>query len=209
MKHFRTQKTGVLTSMVASMMAVLLLSAGAAADQNYGGILAGKSEVDVTVKGLNGASYDKTSSAHSIFMGREFDDEYSIEMFHTNLGTSKLRSLAGGSYIHEGETVVIDADFSASLKVRSYGVAAKYYVDLRERTRMSLKLGMHKWSAKMAARIPGISTAIKYDGTDAMGGIGVEYEADKNTVLMAGVDSYAADKDTISMTYLGLRFNFD
>ena len=95
------------------------------------------------------------------------------------------------------------------MQVRTYGVAAKYYVDLRERTRMSLKLGMHKWSAKMAARIPGISTAIKYDGTDAMGGIGVEYEADKNTVLMAGVDSYAADKDTISMTYLGLRFNFD
>ena len=195
--------------MVASMMAALLLPAGAAADQNYGGILAGKSEVDVTVKGLNGASYDKTSSAHSIFMGREFDDGYSVELFHTTLGSTKLQSAAGGSYIHEGETVVIDADFSASLKVRSYGVAAKYYVDLRERTRMSLKLGMHKWSAKMAARIPGISTAIKYDGTDAMGGIGVEYEADKNTVLMAGVDSYAADKDTISMTYLGLRFNFD
>ena len=209
MKHFRTQKIGILASMVASMMAALLLPAGAAADQNYSGILVGKSEVDVTVKSLNGASCDKTSSAHSIFIGREFDDGYSIEMFHTNLGTSKLRSPAGGSYIHEGETVVIDADFSASLKVRSYGVAAKYYVDLRERTRMSLKLGMHKWSAKMAARIPGISTAIKYDGTDAMGGIGVEYEADKNTVLMAGVDSYAADKDTISMTYLGLRFNFD
>ena len=69
MKHFRTQKTGILASMVASMMAALLLPAGAAADQNYGGILAGKSEVDVTVKGLNGASYDKTSSAHSIFMG--------------------------------------------------------------------------------------------------------------------------------------------
>ena len=77
--------------MVASMMAVLLLSAGAAADQNYGGILAGKSEVDVTVKGLNGASYDKTSSAHSIFMGREFDDGYSIELFHTNLGFKAAR----------------------------------------------------------------------------------------------------------------------
>ena len=209
MKHFRTQKTGILASMVASMMAVLPLSAGAAADQNYGGILAGKSEVDVTVKGLNGASYDETSSAHSIFMGREFDDGYSIELFHTNLGTSKLQGAAGGSYAYKGEIITLDSALSANMQVRTYGVAAKYYVDLRERTRMSLKLGMHKWSAKMAARIPGISTAIKYDGTDAMGGIGVEYEADKNTVLMAGVDSYAADKDTISMTYLGLRFNFD
>ena len=40
---------------------------------------------------------------------------------------------------------------------------------------MSMKLGMHKSSAKMAARIPVASARIKFDGTDAMADIGIEH----------------------------------
>ena len=72
-----------------------------------------------------------------------------------------------------------------------------------------MKLGMHKWSAKMGARVPGASTQVKFDCTDTMAGIGVEHETGENTVLMAGLDSYGADGETISLAYLRLRFNFD
>ena len=130
-------------------------------------------------------------------------------MFYTNLGSTKLQGAAGSSYIYKGETITLDSALSANLRVRTYGVAAKYYVDLRERTRMSMKLGMHKWSAKMGARVPGASTRVKFDGTDPMAGIGVEHETGENAVLMAGFDSYGTDGETISLAYLGLRFNFD
>ncbi|MGC6497509.1 MAG: outer membrane beta-barrel protein [Candidatus Puniceispirillaceae bacterium] len=209
MKHSLTQKIGILAPIMLMMASMMSLPTGVMADQNYVGILAGKSEVDIEVKSLNGAAYDKTSIASSIFMGREFDDGYSVELFYTNLGSTKLQGAAGSSYIYSGETITLDSALSANLRVRTYGVAEKYYVDLREPTRMSMKLGMHKWSAKMAARIPGASTRVKFDGTDAMAGIGVEHAAGENTALMAGFDSYGTDGETISLAYLGLRFNFD
>ena len=209
MKHSLTQKTGILAPIMLMMASMMSLPTAVMADQNYVGLLAGKSEVDIKVKSLNGAAYDKTSRASSIFMGREFDDGYSVELFYTNLGSTKLQGAAGSSYIYKGETITLDSALSANLRVRTYGVAAKYYVDLRERTRMSMKLGMHKWSAKMGARVPGASTRVKFDGTGAMAGIGVEHETGENAVLMAGFDSYGTDGETISLAYLGLRFNFD
>lgn len=72
-----------------------------------------------------------------------------------------------------------------------------------------MKLGMHKWSAKMGARVPGASTRVKFDGTDTMAGIGVERGTGENAILMADFDSYGTDGKTISLDYLGLRFNFD
>lgn len=69
-------------------------------------------------------------------MGGEFDYGYSVELFYTNLESTKLQGAAGSSYIYEGETITLDSALSANLRVRTYGVAAKYYVDLRERTRM-------------------------------------------------------------------------
>jgi hypothetical protein len=61
----------------------------------------------------------------------------------------------------------------------------------------------------MGARVPGASTRVKFDGTDAMDGIWIEHETVENAVLMAGFDSYGTDGETISLAYLGLRFNFD
>ena len=72
-----------------------------------------------------------------------------------------------------------------------------------------MNLSMHKCSAKMGAKAPGASTQVKFDGTDAMAGIGVEHETCESVVLMAGFDSLGADAETISLAYLGLRFNFD
>ena len=42
-----------------------------------------------------------------------------------------------------------------------------------------------------------------------MDGIWIEHETVENAALMAGFDSYGADGETISLDYLGLRFNFD
>ena len=72
-----------------------------------------------------------------------------------------------------------------------------------------MKLGMHKWSAQMIARVSSALTGVKFDGTDAMAGIGVEHGTDENAVFTTGFDSYATNKETVSIAYLGLRFNFD
>ena len=72
-----------------------------------------------------------------------------------------------------------------------------------------MKLGMHKWSAQMGARVPGASTRVKFDSADAMAGIWVEHETGESKVFMVGFDSYATDRETVSLAYLGLRFNFD
>jgi len=61
----------------------------------------------------------------------------------------------------------------------------------------------------MGARVPGASTWVKFDGTDAMDGIGIEHKTGESAVLMAGFDSYGTDGETISLSYLGLQFNFD
>ena len=91
MKHSLTQKTGILAPIMLMMASMMSLPTAVMADQNYVGLLAGKSEVDIKVKSLNGAAYDKTSRASSIFMGREFDDGYSVELFYTNLGSTKCK----------------------------------------------------------------------------------------------------------------------
>ena len=74
MKHSLTQKTGILAPMILIMASMMSLPTGVVADQNYVGILAGKSEIDIRVKSLNSAACNRTSRASSIFMGREFDD---------------------------------------------------------------------------------------------------------------------------------------
>ena len=61
----------------------------------------------------------------------------------------------------------------------------------------------------MGATVPGALTLVKFDGTDAMDGIGIEHETGETAVLMTGFDSYGTDGETISLAYLGLRFNFD
>ena len=88
LKRCRTQKTGILAPMMLITASMMSLPTGGVADQNYVRILAVKSEVDLTVKSLNGAAYDRTSRASSIFIGREFDDGYSVELFYPNLGSS-------------------------------------------------------------------------------------------------------------------------
>ena len=42
-----------------------------------------------------------------------------------------------------------------------------------------------------------------------MAGIGVKHQTGENAALMAGFANYGTDGETISLAYLGLRFNFD
>ena len=60
LKHSLTQKTGILAPIMLKMASMMSLPTAVMADQNYVGLLAGKSEVDIKVKSLNGAAYDKT-----------------------------------------------------------------------------------------------------------------------------------------------------
>jgi hypothetical protein len=84
----------------------------------------------------------------------------------------------------------------------------KFHFDVARKTRLSVKLGIHKWNSKLAARGAGRFTNIKTSGTDALVGFGAEYNLSDKVNLIAGLDSYVLGDERIPDGYLGLSISF-
>jgi hypothetical protein len=73
---------------------------------------------------------------------------------------------------------------------------------------LSVKLGIHKWNSKLAARGAGRFANIKTSGTDALVGFGAEYNISDKVNLIAGLDNYVLGDERIPNGYLGLSISF-
>ena len=92
---------------------------------------------------------------------------------------------------------------------RAVGAAGKYSWNVHRKTRLYAKLGIHSWKTKMRVSSGAAAGATDADGTDAMGGLGVEYTISDRVRILAGSDNYITEDDDVSLTYVGLRFGFN
>ena len=73
---------------------------------------------------------------------------------------------------------------------------------------MSVKLGIHKWNAKLAATGAGNYVHNNDSGTDILVGVGAEYNLSNRVSFIAGLHNYTLGDERIPKNYLGLIIGF-
>ena len=205
---------------IAVFLSILLFGAplwadGAAsadkADHNefYAGFAYGKTELTTHHKITSGPKLDNESNGHMFFIGRELGDGWSAEGFYADLGEAKWSGKAGDKYSIGSVKYNVLLDTKVTTMGQSYGIADKYSLDVGRNTRLYAKLGMHSWQVKSRTTYSGGSQTRTNDGTDAMGGLGVEYAVSDQISIIAGSDNYVFSDDDVSLSYVGLRFGFN
>ena len=132
-----------------------------------------------------------------------------MEGFYANLGKAKLSGKTGATYKFEGTDYVFNESGTFTATAKSFGIAGKYHFDIYEGTRLTAKLGLHSWKLEGKVSSSVENRNVSDNGVDAISGLGIEYAATDQVALMAGMDGFGVDKDTIFMTYVGLKFSFD
>jgi len=190
-------------------ISLLLFTTAVQADGYYAGIVGGQSEFESDLSAGKGATIDNKSSAGYIFFGREFDDNIAVEGFYATLGKAKLSGKTGATFKFEGTDYVFSESGTFTATAKSVGIAGKYHFDIYEGTRLTAKLGLHSWKLEGKVSSSVENRNVSDNGVDAISGFGIEYAATDQVALMAGMDGFGVDKDTIFMTYVGLKFSFD
>ena len=196
-------------SYILTAIPLLLFTKAVQADGYYAGIVGGQSEFESDLSAGKGATLNNKSSAGYIFFGRELDNNIAVEGFYANLGEAKLSGKPGATFKFEGEDYLFNASTTFTANANSVGITGKYHFDIYEGTRLSAKLGVHSWKieGKVSSAVDNLK--LEDDGIDVMSGLGIEYAATEKVALMAGMDGFGTDDDTIFMTYVGLKFSFD
>lgn len=172
--------------------------AHAAADSNqfYAGFVAGSTKFKSDFKVTKGSRIDDSDSGYMIFAGRE-------------LGDVEWSGKAGDTFTVGNSRYTVSKDVKVTASGRAVGAAGKYSWNVHRKTRLYAKLGIHSWKTKMRVSSGAAAGATDADGTDAMGGLGVEYAISDRVRILAGSDNYITEDDDVSLTYVGLRFGFN
>ena len=188
-------------------------SATAAAKANhnevYAGFAYGKTKMTSHHKITQGPKLDNEDNGHMFFIGRELGDGWSAEGFYADLGEVKWSGKTGDKYSIGSVNYNVLLDTNITTTGQSYGIAGKYSWDVGRNTRLYAKLGMHSWEIKSRMTYSGGSRSRTTDGTDAMGGLGLEYAVSDQISIIAGSDNYVFGDDDVSLSYVGLRFGFN
>ena len=158
----------------------------------YAGFAYGKTKMTSHHKITKGPKPDNEDNGHMFFIGRELGDGWSVEGFHADLGEVKWSGKAGDKYSIGSVNYNVLLDTKITTTGQSYGVAGKY-----------------SWEIKSRMTYSGGSRSRTTDGTDAMGGLGLEYAVSDQISIIAGSDNYVFDDDDVSLSYVGLRFGFN
>ena len=175
----------------------------------YGGFAVGQTKLSTDVTIVKGAEIDETNSGQMLFLGSELGKGWAAEVFYAKLGEIEWSGKAGNKYrIGTREYSVVD-DTTISAKTSTVGITGKYSWDVRKKTRLYAKLGIHSWKTKALTTYAGTTYSRSADGVDAMGGLGIEYAISEKVRIIAGLDNYVIEEDDISLSYVGLRFGFN
>jgi len=189
-------------------MAAILLSTSAAAASYYGGITFGNHSFDTNIRTNKDGVLNADASTGSIFVGKPMNERVSVEAAYIDFGKATIRATPGSIFNFDGSQYEFLSDNSIIYSAKSISVAGKFHFDVARKTRLFVKLGIHKWNSKLAARGAGRFTNTKKSGTDALVGFGAEYNISDKVNLIAGLDSYVLGDERIPNGYLGLSISF-
>ena len=203
-KHF-TGKSGCI---LAPVMAAILLSTSATADSYYGGITVGTHKFDTDINTSKDGVLNGSASTGSIFLGKPINERVSVEAGYVDFGKATMRATPGSTFISDGSTYEFLSDNSITYSAKTISIAGKFHFDVARKTRLSVKLGIHKWNAKLAATGAGNYVHNNDSGTDILVGVGAEYKLSNKVSLIARLDNYTLGDERIPNSYLGLSIGF-
>lgn len=203
-KHF-TGKSGCI---LAPVMAAIPLSTSATADSYYGGITFGTHKFDTDINTSKDGVLNGSTSTGSIFLGKPINERVSVEAGYVDFGKATMRATPGSTFTSDGSTYEFLSDNSITYSAKTISIAGKFHFDVARKTRLSVKLGIHKWNAKLAATGAGNYVHNNDSGTDILVGVGAEYNLSNKVSLIAGLDNYTLGDERIPNSYLGLSIGF-
>ena len=175
----------------------------------YGGFAFGRTKIHSDVTIIKGNKFDDSDSGHMFFLGRELGNGWAVEAFYADLGKAEWSGKPGDRYKYKGTEYEVLAGMKGTSTGSTVGIAGKYSWDVHRKTRLYAKLGMHSWKIKTNMTSAVFTGSSKHDGSDVMGGIGVEYAISEKTRVIAGSDNFITDDDDVSLAYVGLRYGFN
>ena len=183
LKHF-TGKSGCI---LAPVMAAILLSTSAAADSYYGGITFGNHSFDTDIRTKKDGVLNSDASTGSIFVGKPTNERVSVEAAYIDFGKAAIRATPASIFNFDGSKYEFFSDNSNTYSAKSISVVGKVHFDVARKTRLSVKLGIHKWNSKLAAKGAGRFTNIKKNDADVLVGFRAEYILSDKVNLIAGL----------------------
>ena len=187
---------------------LLLLPITANAEGWYAGIAGGSTDIETGVTDVSGATLDETGTGISYFIGKEINENLSIEGFYTDLGEAKLSGDNGDTFTFDGTAYQFNTTASITVSAKSMGIAGKAKFDMGNSLQGYVKGGLHSWDADVKLAVGTASASTKTDGTDVLWGVGAEYKMGEKTSLLAGYDNFKLDDETVTYLHAGVLFRF-
>ena len=187
---------------------LIFSSFAAHADGFYGGILMGQTAIDTGVSAVSGATLDEDGTGTSFFIGKEVNDQFSIEGFYTDLGEASLSGDSGDTFVIDATTYQFTATAKLAVEAETIGIAGKMVFDMGQNLRGYFKGGLHSWESEVKLSTGTASASLLTDGTDIIWGIGSEYIVNEDVSLLVGYDDYTLDDESVSFLHAGILLKF-
>lgn len=207
MKPFNKKKLAIASGL-ALCAGLLAPQAAFAQDKGfYIGLGAGQADYtdacsQLANEGFTG-SCDDTSTGKKIFLGYQFNKNFSIEGGYVDLGKAKATETFLGIPV------------LGFAKAKTWQLVAVGTLPLANNFSLFGKAGIHNWDAETGISALGLTEKVSDKGTDLTFGVGAGYEITKNLGLRLEWERFrhVGEKDTtgqsdVDLISVGLRYRF-
>lgn len=208
MKISKFAAAGLLIAGLAAGAPVLAQDSGFYIGTGVGYVDFGSSDAPF-VAGATVAAFssDNSSTGFKVFGGYQFNRTWGVEASYIDFGSPNFNGVVsvGGA----------TGSFGGSADLTAWTLALTGTMPLSQQWDLTGKVGVYNWSADNAgaiASVPGVGTfavaAGDDSGTDAMAGIGIRYNINKNFGVHADWEYFNSSNNSVNMFSIGLRYKF-
>ena len=187
----------LVIALLASVAAMGAAQAQETAPRGYVGVGVASADHQYNLNGATGVSSDGYKASGKLFAGYEFDQTWGVEAGYTDFRKSNA------NYTLNGKTGTAKSDGHA------FYVAAKATAPLNEQFSVYGKLGAAYNKADLSATDTTLNR--DYSKTELYGGVGVQYNLNKQVALTAEYERYGKKKDfgaKADVITVGARYSF-
>jgi len=172
----------------------------------YFGATAGYTKIDTGVTNVSGATLKESDTGGSLFIGKNINNNFSIEGFYIDFGEASLSGVSGNTFTLDNVNYQFTGTGTIFLAGKSAGLNVKLNTNINENFSAYTKAGIQSW--EITAGATGGVSSITLDGVDPVLGIGIEYKLTNETAIILGADRYYIDNEYIDHFMTGLKVTF-
>lgn len=166
----------------------------------YGGIGYGTTSTDTGIT-AGTATLDEDDNGVTLFFGKKFDENISIEGLYVNLGEASLTGDNGDTFTYNGTayTFIVN-NGSLTAEASLIGVSGIFSHPLSSRFSVFAKLGLVFWDSEVKVSGSGISSSsVSDDGTDLFYGLGGDYKISNDWAVRGAYEIFNFDDEDADM----------